>query len=94
MYDVENKKPRKSFDGNPYWDADNKWRNGEDWKVGESTTGPSGQTAAVHAFYGVQITWDMLKNVYSREGLANDGEPVKLRVHVRKKKSELYDDAH
>lgn len=94
IYDVEDKKPTSSFHGNPYWNNDNTWGNGIDWEAGDSTKGATGQTAAVDAFHRARLTWDMLSKVYGREGLRDDNDPMKLRVHVRKKKSELYGDAH
>lgn len=94
VYDVQDKKPTSSFHGDPYWKTTNDWANGADWKLGDSTTGLAGQSAAVDAFHRAARTWDLLKKVYQREGLNDDNQPMKLRVHVRKKKNELYGDAH
>lgn len=94
VYDVEDKKPTHTFHGNPYWNAANTWGNGQDWQPGDSTTGQKGQTAAVDAFYGGRRAYDTLKNIFGRTGLNdNTTDPIKLRVHVREKASELYSDA-
>ncbi|MGC4051183.1 MAG: M4 family metallopeptidase [Paludibaculum sp.] len=98
VYDMQDKNPTSTFKGalytqNPADPALTTWGNGQDWKFGDSTTGKTGQTAAVEAYYGARLTWDMYKNVLDRDGLDDAGSPMKLRVHIRKKADEPYGDA-
>lgn len=99
VYDMQDKKPSSGFQGALYTQAPNDpepttWGDGEDWKFGDSTSGPRGQTAAVEAFYAARVTWDLYKNVFGRDGIDDAGSPMKLRVHIRKKKDEHYGDAY
>lgn len=99
VYDMQDKNPTSTFKGalytqNPADPALTTWGNGQDWKFGDSTTGKTGQTAAVEAYYGARLTWDMYKNVLGRDGLDDAGSPMKLRVHIRKKADEPYGDAY
>lgn len=99
VYDMQDKKPSSGFQGALYTQAPNDpdpttWGNGEDWKFGDSTSGARGQTAAVEAYYAARLTWDLYKNVFNRDGIDDAGSPMKLRVHIRKKKDEHYGDAY
>jgi Zn-dependent metalloprotease len=53
-------------------DADNTWGDGN---------GASVQTAGADAAYGVGETWDFYKNVFKRNGIADDGKGAYSRVH-------------
>ncbi len=43
----------------------------------------NGETAAVDAQYGLAQTWDLLKNIFGRDGIDNLGTTVFAQVHVR-----------
>lgn len=58
--------------GTLYTDADNAWGDG---------TAANGQSAAVDAQYGAAATWDFYQNVFSRNGIRNDGVGASSRVH-------------
>jgi len=75
--------------GTVYTDADNTWGDGANYVEGSSTTAGNGQTAAVDAHYGVQITWDMYKNIFGRNGIDGAGTAPYSRVHY----SNSYDNA-
>jgi len=72
--------------GTIYTDADNAWGDGNPYGSGttNSTTGPTGQTAAVDAHRGLQATWDMFKNVFGRNGIDNTGKASYSRMHYSK----------
>lgn len=44
-------------------------------------TASNRQTAAVDAHYGAQLTWDYYKNVHGRNGIFNNGQGARSRVH-------------
>ncbi|WP_051906609.1 Ig-like domain-containing protein [Methylomarinum vadi] len=68
--------------GTLYTDADNTWGDGNNYQEDpEPTTSANGQTAAVDAAYGIQLTWDMYKNVFGRQGLDGQGTATYARVH-------------
>lgn len=68
--------------GTIYTDTDNTWGDGLNYKEDpEPTTSPNGQTAAVDAAYGIQVTWDMYKNVLGRNGINGAGGGTYARVH-------------
>ena len=46
-----------------------------------STTSPTGQTAMADAAYGAQVTWDLYKNVFGRNGIDGKGTATFSRVH-------------
>lgn len=95
VLDMQDTVETKDFYGRTYSQFDsNRWGNGEDWEEGDDTAGPTGQTAAVEAMWGAQRTWDMLKNTLNLEGYDGMGEPMILRVHIRKEEDKLYGDAH
>lgn len=48
----------------------------------ERLTGTNGQTAAVDVAWGVQVTWDLLRNVLGRNGPDGQGGAVAAGVHV------------
>jgi len=94
VYDFRDRAPSNSFNGEPYEKTNNDWGNGRDWEVGDSTSGLTGQSAAVDAMYAAKITWDLLLNVFGRESHNGNGSPFRLRVHARKDSGSLYGDAH
>ncbi len=61
-----------SGNGTTFTDADNVWGNG-------STSDRA--SAAVDAHYGAGATWDYYKNVHGRNGIFNNGQGVRSRVH-------------
>ncbi|MFI7063939.1 M4 family metallopeptidase [Kribbella sp. NPDC050124] len=58
--------------GTTFTDPDDTWGNG---------TTSSRQTAGVDAHYGSQLTWDYYKNVHGRNGIFNNGQGARSRVH-------------
>jgi Zn-dependent metalloprotease len=58
--------------GTLFTDADDIWGNG-------ATS--SRQTAGVDAHWGAQRTWDYYKNVHGRNGIFNNGQGARSRVH-------------
>ncbi len=75
--------------GTLYTDADNTWGDGANYVEGSSTTAANGQTAAVDAHYGTQISFDFFKNVFGRNGINGAGKATYNRVHY----SNSYDNA-
>jgi hypothetical protein len=61
-----------SGNGTTFTDPDDTWGNG-------STS--NRQTAGVDAHYGAQLTWDYYKNVHGRNGIFNNGQGARSRVH-------------
>ena len=71
-----------SGDGALYFNATNTWGDGANYTGGDtSTTGATGQTAAADAAYGTQVTWDMYKRVFGRDGIDGTGKATFGRVH-------------
>jgi len=64
-----------------YVDADNQWGDGMHF-TGASTVDANGQTAAVDAHWGLQVTWDYLDRIHGRWGIDGLGTPTMNRVHV------------
>ncbi|MFI5732105.1 M4 family metallopeptidase [Kribbella sp. NPDC051587] len=58
--------------GTLFTDADDVWGTG---------AASSRQTAAADAHYGSQLTWDYYKNVHGRNGIFNNGQGARSRVH-------------
>ncbi len=86
-YNLANK---TSGTGTAYTDADGVWGDGTWYSSSTlSTTGPTGQTAAVDAHRGLQATWDFYKSVFGRIGIDNKGRSAYSRVHY----SRSYDNA-
>jgi Zn-dependent metalloprotease len=75
--------------GTVYTDADDTWGDGNNYSTSNSTTSANGQTAAVDAAYGIQVTWDMYHNVFNRNGIDGVSTATYLRVHY----STGYDNA-
>ncbi len=76
--------------GTLYTDADNIWGNGLNYTGSTtSTTSATGQTAAVDAHYGIEITFDFFKNLFGRNGIDGAGRATYSRVHY----STSYDNA-
>ncbi len=55
-----------------FTDPDDTWGDG---------TASNRQTAGVDAHYGAQLTWDYYKNVHGRNGIFNNGQGARSRVH-------------
>lgn len=81
VYNADNKKTNET--GTIYTDPDNTWGDGLNYS-GTSTTDSNGQTAAVDAAYGTQVTWDFLSKVLDRDGIDDLGSAVYSRVHQDK----------
>jgi Zn-dependent metalloprotease len=68
-----------------YTDDDDTWGNGEafEWSTDypDRCVEPVGQTAAVDVHYGVQVTWDYLRNVLGRAGADGEGGSLVSVVH-------------
>jgi Zn-dependent metalloprotease len=76
--------------GTLYTDADNTWGNGTNYTGSStSTTSATGQTAAVDAHYGIEMTYDFYKNVLGRNGIDGNNKATYSRVHY----STSYDNA-
>ncbi len=58
--------------GTIFTDADDTWGSG---------TTANRQTAGVDAHFGSQLTWDYYKNVHGRNGIFNNGQGARSRVH-------------
>ncbi|MFG1817121.1 M4 family metallopeptidase [Kribbella sp. NPDC049174] len=58
--------------GTTFTDPDDTWGNG-------ATS--NRQTAGVDAHFGSQLTWDYYKNVHGRNGIFNNGQGARSRVH-------------
>jgi Zn-dependent metalloprotease len=67
--------------GTVYSDSDNSWGNATVYSSSSSTTSEAGQTPAVDAAYGLQITWDYYKNVHNWNGIDNLGTAIYNLVH-------------
>ncbi|WP_405061496.1 M4 family metallopeptidase [Kribbella sp. NBC_01505] len=61
-----------SGNGTTFTDADDTWGSG---------AASDRQTAGVDAHYGSQLTWDYYKNVHGRNGIFNNGQGARSRVH-------------
>ncbi|QNE22900.1 M4 family metallopeptidase [Kribbella qitaiheensis] len=61
-----------SGNGTVFTDPDDTWGDG---------TASNRQTAGVDAHYGSQLTWDYYKNVHGRNGIFNNGQGARSRVH-------------
>ncbi|WP_344220895.1 M4 family metallopeptidase [Kribbella sancticallisti] len=61
-----------SGSGTTFTDPDDTWGSG---------TTANRQTAGVDAHYGSQLTWDYYKNVHGRNGIFNNGQGARSRVH-------------
>ncbi|HLO66081.1 MAG TPA: M4 family metallopeptidase [Holophaga sp.] len=59
------------------------WGDGRNYEGG-ATTGPNGETAAVDAAYGLQVTWDYYAKVFGRKGIDGEGKAIAMRVHFSK----------
>lgn len=78
---VTNMNKGTSGNGTVFTDADNAWGDGANYVSSNATTSANGQTAAVDAAYGMQLTWDMFKNEYGRNGINGSGTATYSRVH-------------
>ncbi|TCO48288.1 Zn-dependent metalloprotease [Kribbella antiqua] len=61
-----------SGNGTLFTDSDDTWGDG---------TASNRQTAGVDAHYGSQLTWDYYKNAHGRNGIFNNGQGARSRVH-------------
>ncbi|WIL22394.1 M4 family metallopeptidase [Geothrix sp.] len=64
-----------------YQDSDNDWGDGANFVWAGSPLSPNGQTAAVDAAHGSQVTWDMYRHVLGREGIDGLGTSIYALVH-------------
>lgn len=83
-YDLRQQLPfddASSLSGTLYNDDNDQWGDGQNYDPSNSTMGSNGQTAAVDAHFGLQVTWDTYKNVYQRDGVDGIGTSVLSRVH-------------
>jgi Zn-dependent metalloprotease len=62
-------------------DPVNVWGDRRNLAPASSTTSANGETAAVDAHFGVQVAWDMFRNVFGRNGIDGEGHPIYNRVH-------------
>lgn len=93
VLDMQENVYNSGFHGELYYDQDNAWGNGLDWRYGDSTTDATGQTVAVDTIWGLQRTWDTLENVFSHQGFNGLAEPMIARVHVLKEAGRNFGDA-
>lgn len=74
-----------SGNGTLYSNATNSWGDGNNYydsaPAAGGTSGVTGQTAAVDAKYGFDMTWDYYKNVHNRNGIDGSGTATSLRMH-------------
>jgi len=75
--------------GTLYTSTANAWGDGANYISGGSTTSANGQTAAVDAHYGIEMTYDFYKNTFGRNGIDNANRATYSRVHY----STAYDNA-
>jgi len=78
-----------SGNGSVYASAVDEWGDGLNYTAANGSTSVNGQTAAVDAHYGMQVTWDFLTKVMGRNGIDGAGRTVFSRVHY----SASYDNA-
>ena len=64
-----------------YTDATNFWGDSKTYDAINGPTSDNGQTAAADAAFASRNTWDMLRNVFSRNGLDGKGSPMRAHVH-------------
>jgi len=83
-YDLANAPVQLGGMGNPvlYTDADNTWGDGKNYVPNGPTFNDNGQTAAVDAHFGLQMTWDYYLRLHNRLGIDGKGTPTYNRVHV------------
>jgi Zn-dependent metalloprotease len=67
------------FDDDPMQDHTNLWGDGK--KFLDPSSFVNRQTAGVDAKHGVEVVWDMMKNVFHWWGLDDDGDSLDLFVH-------------
>ncbi|MFL5353253.1 M4 family metallopeptidase [Archangium sp.] len=72
-----------------YLDDDNTWGDGQDYIPDGPTLDDNGQTAAVDAHFGLQMTWDYYQRIHGRFGVDDAGTPTYNRVHI----DSYYDNA-
>jgi Zn-dependent metalloprotease len=70
-----------TYIGSIYTDSDNTWGDNQNYDEISSTLSDNGQTAAADAHYAMQVTWDLFKNVYGRNGIDGFGRAIFSRVH-------------
>lgn len=66
-----------------------KWGDGQNYDPARGSKSRNGQTAAVDAHWGLQVTWDFYQNILGRKGIDGKGRSAYNRVHY----SEGYDNA-
>jgi Zn-dependent metalloprotease len=87
---VTNLDHETSGDGAIYRNGSDTWGDGANYIGSDTaTTSATGQTAAADAAYGIQVAWDMYRNVFGRTGIDGKGTATYSRVHY----STSYDNA-
>jgi Zn-dependent metalloprotease len=76
--------------GSIYTNTTNTWGDGANYISGGSTTNANGQTAAVNAQWGLQNTYDMLKNTMNWLSLNGQNTATYIAAHV----NTAYDNAY
>ncbi|HLO66855.1 MAG TPA: M4 family metallopeptidase [Holophaga sp.] len=78
------------YEGN----ATNEWGDGLGFQGHPHEGDANGQTAAVDAQFGLAQTWDLLKNVFGRDGIDGKGTTPFAQVHIREQGTGLpFDNA-
>jgi Zn-dependent metalloprotease len=86
----QNNSNKSEFASELYSNGTNTWGDGLMFTFGSTTTA-NGETAAVDVAYGIEKVYDLLKNVYGRNGIDGAGvTPMHGRVHH----DVNYNDAH
>jgi len=67
--------------GSPFRSPGPSWGDGLNYDPGLGPASVNGQTAAVDAHYGLQMTWDFYHNVLGRNGIDGRGRGPVNRVH-------------
>jgi Zn-dependent metalloprotease len=88
-FDLAHATPSNGAPGSLFSDADDIWGDGANYNGGSTSSG-NGQTAAVDAHYGLQMTWDMYLNVMGRNGIDDLGTATFNRLHY----ATAYDNAY
>jgi len=65
----------------PFTNGSNSWGDGGRFSPANDTQSPNGQTLAADVAFGMERTWDVLKNVFGHEGPDGKASPFEARVH-------------
>ena len=80
----------KKANAQPFTNGTNNWGDGKRYAAVNGTASANGQTVAVDVAYGVERTWDMLRNVFGHSGLDAHGTAVDTRVHYGANSSDAF----